>query len=298
MNDAICLLVNPTAGRGRGGRCAGPAARVLRDAGHPVRAVVGLDASDALRRAREAVAAGARALVAVGGDGLVSLALHAVAGTGTPLGVVAAGTGNDFARTLGLPLREPEAAAARIAGALAAGTGSPVDLGRVGDRWFGTVLAAGFDSRVNDRANRMTRPRGRLRYDLAILAELATLRPSPFRIRLDNGPWQEHDATLVAVGNGASYGGGLRICPRARTDDGLFDITVVGACSRRTLLRVLPSVRRGGHVDHAVVTVLRAARVTLAAPEPAAYADGDPLGGLPLTARTVPGAVRVLGADG
>ncbi|NJQ14772.1 YegS/Rv2252/BmrU family lipid kinase [Streptomyces bohaiensis] len=298
MNDAICLLVNPTAGRGRGGRYAAPTARVLRDAGHPVRAVVGLDASDALRRAREAVAGGARALVAVGGDGLVSLALHALAGTSTPLGIVAAGTGDDFARALGLPLRAPAAAAERTAAALAAGTATPVDLGRVGDRWFGTVLAAGFDSRVNDRANRMNRPRGRLRYDLAILAELATLRPVPFRLRLDEGPWQELDATLVAVGNGTSYGGGLRIAPGARTDDGRFDITVVGACSRRTLLRVLPSVRHGGHVDHPLVTVVRAARVTLAAAVTTAYADGDPLGGLPLTARTVPGAVRVLGADG
>ncbi|MFX4292679.1 YegS/Rv2252/BmrU family lipid kinase [Streptomyces bohaiensis] len=298
MNDAICLLVNPTAGRGRGGRYAAPAARVLREAGHPVRAVVGLDASDALRRAREAVAGGARALVAVGGDGLVSLALHALAGTSTPLGIVAAGTGDDFARALGLPLRAPAAAAERTAAALAAGTATPVDLGRVGGRWFGTVLAAGFDSRVNDRANRMNRPRGRLRYDLAILAELATLRPVPFRLRLDEGPWQELDATLVAVGNGTSYGGGLRIAPGARTDDGRFDITVVGACSRRTLLRVLPSVRHGGHVDHPLVTVVRAARVTLAAAATTAYADGDPLGGLPLTARTVPGAVRVLGADG
>ncbi|MEV5507235.1 diacylglycerol kinase [Streptomyces orinoci] len=298
MTSDLTLFVNPTAGRGRGARAALPAARVLRRAGYSVRTVLGMDAPDALRRAREAVAAGTGALIAVGGDGLVSLALQAVAGTGTPLGVVAVGTGNDFARANGLPVRDGEAAARLIAASLKEDGGRPRDLGLVtgSGTWFGTVLASGLDSRVNDRGNRLRFPRGRLRYDLALLAELAALRPIRYRMRLDDGPEQELEATLVAVGNGSCYGGGMRICADARLDDGLFDITVVGPCHRRTLLTVFPRVYRGSHLGHPKVTVHRAARVSLAAEAVTGYADGEPLGPLPLTAEAVPGAVRVLGA--
>ncbi|MFF2652315.1 diacylglycerol kinase [Streptomyces sp. NPDC058045] len=295
MTCEISLFVNPAAGRGRGARAAQPAAAALRDAGFRVRTVLGEDAPDALRRAREAVAAGTGALVAVGGDGLVQLALQAVAGTGTPLGVVAVGTGNDFARTVGLPIRSPAAAARLAADALKESRTTAVDLGRVGDRWFGTVLASGFDSRVNDRGNRMSWPPGRFKYDVAMLAELAAFRPLPYRITLDGGRPLEVAATLVAVGNGTSYGGGMRICARAELTDGLFDLTVVGECSRGTLVRVFPRVYRGTHLDHPVVRTFRARRVELAAPDVTGYADGEPLGPLPLTAECVPGALRLLG---
>ncbi|MEV8342735.1 diacylglycerol kinase [Streptomyces niveus] len=294
MTGEISLFVNPTAGRGRGARAAQPAARALRDAGYSVRTVLGSDADDALRRAREAVAAGTGALIAVGGDGLVSLALRAVAGTDTPLGVVAVGTGNDFGRALGLPVRDPAAAGRIAADALKNHTIRELDLGRVGGRWFGTVLASGFDSRVNDRGNRMRWPTGRFKYDLAMVAELAAFKPVPYRITLDDGIEREIEATLVAVGNGPSYGGGMRICADAVMDDGLFDVTVVGECSRATLLKVFPRVYRGTHLSHPVVTVHRTAKITLAAPGLTGYADGEPLGPLPLTAQCVPGAVRVL----
>ncbi|MGW1017383.1 diacylglycerol kinase [Streptomyces niveus] len=294
MTSEISLFVNPTAGRGRGARAAQPAARALRDAGYSVRTVLGSDADDALRRAREAVAAGTGALIAVGGDGLVSLALRAVAGTDTPLGVVAVGTGNDFGRALGLPVRDPAAAGRIAADALKNHTIRKLDLGRVGGRWFGTVLASGFDSRVNDRGNRMRWPTGRFKYDLAMVAELAAFRPVPYRVTLDDGAEREIEAALVAVGNGPSYGGGMRICADAVMDDGLFDVTVVGECSRATLLKVFPRVYRGTHLSHPVVTVHRTAKITLAAPGLTGYADGEPLGPLPLTAQCVPGAVRVL----
>ncbi|WP_405443632.1 diacylglycerol kinase [Streptomyces niveus] len=294
MTSEISLFVNPAAGRGRGAHAAQPAARALRDAGYSVRTVLGSDADDALRRAREAVAAGTGALIAVGGDGLISLALRAVAGTGTPLGVVAVGTGNDFGRALGLPVRDPAAAGRIAAAALRNHTIRELDLGRVGGRWFGTVLASGFDSRVNDRGNRMRWPTGRFKYDLAMVAELAAFKPVPYRITLDDGAEREVEATLVAVGNGPSYGGGMRICADAVMDDGLFDVTVVGECSRATLLKVFPRVYRGTHLSHPVVTVHRTAKITLAAPGLTGYADGEPLGPLPLTAQCVPGAVRVL----
>ncbi|SEG54546.1 diacylglycerol kinase [Actinacidiphila yanglinensis] len=299
MTSEITLLVNPSAGRGRGARAAEPAVRVLRAAGLDVRTVVGADADDALARARAAVATGTRAVVALGGDGMVSLALQAVAGTGTPLGVVAVGTGNDFARVNGLPVRDPAAAASVVAQALGEDRTRLLDLGRVGpgpdgDRWFGTVLASGFDSRVNDRGNRMRFPGGRFRYDVAMLAELAALRPIPYRVSFDDAAEREMEVTLIAVGNGSSYGGGMRICADAVMDDGLFDVCVVGPCSRTTLLRVFPLVYSGTHPSHPVVTVHRAARVRLTAAGVTGYADGEPIGPLPLTARTVPGALRLL----
>ncbi|MCX4397726.1 MULTISPECIES: diacylglycerol kinase [unclassified Streptomyces] len=294
MTSEITLFVNPTAGRGRGAHAAQPAASALRDAGFSVRTVLGEDADDALRRAREAVAGGTGALIAVGGDGMMSLALQAVAGTMTPLGVVAVGTGNDFARALGLPIRDPAAAGRLAAEALKGGGVREIDLGRVGERWFGSVLASGFDSRVNDRGNRMRWVGGRFKYDLAILAELAAFKPIPYRVRLDDGPVREIEATLIAVGNGSTYGGGMRICADAVMDDGLFDVTVVGDCSRTTLLKVFPRVYKGTHLSHPEVTVHRVSSIELAAAGVTAYADGEQLGALPLTARCVPGAVRVL----
>lgn len=294
MTSEITLFVNPTAGSGRGARAAQPAASALRDAGFSVRTVLGEDADDALRRAREAVAGGTGALIAVGGDGMMSLALQAVAGTTTPLGVVAVGTGNDFARALGMPIRDPATAGRLAAEALKGGAVREIDLGRVGERWFGSVLASGFDSRVNDRGNRMRWVGGRFKYDLAILAELAAFKPIPYRVRLDGGPVREIEATLIAVGNGSTYGGGMRICADAAMDDGLFDVTVVGDCSRTTLLKVFPRVYKGTHLGHPRVTVHRVTSIELAAAGVTAYADGEQLGTLPLTATCVPGAVRVL----
>ncbi|MFD3477701.1 diacylglycerol kinase [Streptomyces sp. NPDC058695] len=295
MTSEITLFVNPTAGRGRGARAAQPAASALRAAGFSVRTVVGEDADDALTRARAAVRDGTGALIAVGGDGMANLALQAVAGTRTPLGVIAVGTGNDFARSLGLPVRDPAAAGALMADALKGARIRELDLGRAGEHWFGTVLASGFDSRVNDRGNRMRWPGGRFKYDLAIVAELAAFKPIPYRITLDDGPALEVEATLVAVGNGTSYGGGMKICAGADMTDGLFDITVVGDCSRTTLLKVFPRVYKGTHLDHPVVTVHRATKVELAAEGITGYADGEPLGSLPLTVECVPQAVRVVG---
>lgn len=304
MSSEITLFVNPTAGSGRAVHAAQPAASALREAGFSVRSMVGADAPDALARLRTAVREGTGAVIAVGGDGMVSLALQALAGSMVPLGVVAVGTGNDFARAMGLPVREPARAGRLAAEALKEGRFREIDLGRVGGAgagqgqaggtWYGTVLCSGFDSRVNDRGNRMRLPAGRFKYDLAMALELAAFRPFPYRITLDGGPVIETEATLVAVGNGSSYGGGMRICADAVPDDGLFDVTIVGDCSRTTLLKVFPRVYRGTHLDHPKVTIHRAAKVTLEAAGITAYADGEPLGPLPVSAECVPAALRLL----
>ena len=287
----VTVLVNPLAGRGRARRVAGRAIAELRRCGVDVQVVVTRSAEHATQAAAEAVAAARDAVVVCGGDGAIAAVLPVLAGGTVPLGVLAGGSGNDFARALGLPVRDP-VTAARV---VARGVAGRVDLGRIGERWFGTVVAAGFDARVNERMNAMTWPRGRLRYHAALIAELAAFRPLPFSIEVD-GHRLDGDAMLVAVANTGSYGGGMRICPDARVDDALLDVTVVTSISRVKLVRLFPSVYSGRHVRRPEVLTLRGRCVRLSAPGVIAYADGERVGPLPATVTAVPGSLAVLGA--
>jgi diacylglycerol kinase (ATP) len=289
----IAVLVSPSAGRGRGAVLAVEVLAAFREAGFAPEVLPATSGPDAERQAAKAVAEGTRAVVAVGGDGTVHAALQAVAGTTTPLAVVPAGTGNDLVLALGAP-RDPLAAARAAAEDLSAGTTRRVDAGRTGDRWWATVLCCGFDSAVTDRANRLRWPRGRRRYDVAVLAELARLRPRELTLVLD-GESQSLPITMVAVGNTAWYGGGMKICPGADPADGRFDVTVVGATSRLELMRTKPRLTDGTHVDHPSVSVFRAARVELSSPGVTTYADGEPVALLPAVAECIPGALTVVG---
>ncbi|MFF1796611.1 diacylglycerol kinase, partial [Kitasatospora sp. NPDC058263] len=261
-----------------------------------VDARAGSSAQESLDLARAAVSAGSCvALVVVGGDGMINLGLQAAAGTDVPLGVVPAGTGNDHARAYGLPRGEPEAAADVIA----AGRTRTVDLGRITSadgtrRWFGSVLASGFDSLVSDRTNRLRWPHGRMRYNLAILVEFANLRPLPFRLTLADGTVIARDLTLAAVGNTSSYGGGMLICPTADPTDGLLDITLVDAMPRHRIARFFPTLFKGTHVDHPEVTTHRTPSLRIDSPGITAYADGEFMAALPVDVEAVPGALHLL----
>ncbi|MEU8271388.1 YegS/Rv2252/BmrU family lipid kinase [Sphaerisporangium sp. NPDC049002] len=290
MAGELVVLVNPAARGGRTLRLLDPVVRRLRAGDRPVSVIVGTSAQDALERACTAVAEGPEALVAFGGDGLVHLAVQAVAGTDVPLGIIPAGTGNDIADALGIPKRDPLAAA----GIVAAGETRVVDAARVGeDEWFAGVVACGFDSKVNERANQLTRPPGMAKYLLAMAQELRSFVPIPFTITLD-GEVVEQEAMMVAVGNTRSYGAGMRVCPDAVPDDGLLDVLIVGRLPKAAFLRTFPRVYRGTHLDHPAVTLRRARTVTVDAPGIVAYADGERVGPLPLTCTVRPGALRVL----
>jgi len=294
----VAVLMNPTAGRGRHGRLAEDVLAALRTGGAEVRPLQAHSVDEADHACREAVGRGAGALVAVGGDGTVNLAIQAVAGTGVPFGVVPAGTGNDFATAIGQPEGDPVAAAKAVAGALASGRTRALDLGRIDSadgcqRSFGAVLGAGFDAIVNERANAMRWPKGRRRYDFAIFAELMRLRARRYRMVLD-GRSVELDAVLVAVGNTSSYGGGMKMCPAADPTDGLLDIVVAGAISRTTLLRLQPRVYKGTHVEHPMVTCYQARIVELHADGITTYVDGERACPLPATVTSVAGALTLL----
>jgi diacylglycerol kinase (ATP) len=285
------LVVNPTSGKGRATAAADIVVAGLTAAGHTVDRLVGADGADAERLCRQAVSNDADAIVAVGGDGMAHLALQACAGTATALGIVPTGTGNDLATALGLPMGDPRASTAL----LVEGAVRTIDAVRCGEAWWACVLGSGFDAAVNDRANRMRWPRGRRRYDLAILAELRSYRPGHFVLDID-GMRAEVDAMLVALGNAPSYGGGMKVCPDAKLDDGLLDVVVVGPLTRRRFLRLFPRVFAGTHVADSSVTVFRGREVSLSGPPTAtAYADGEPMGPLPLTSTVEPGALRVIG---
>ena len=288
MAREIALLTNPTAGKGRGRRARSAVLGRLRGAGLSVRDLSGRDADEALDLARAAVSDGVDSLTVLGGDGMVHIGVQALAGTGKPLGIIPVGTGNDVARYFDLPRRDPVAAADRVI----AGQTRVVDLARSGSRYFVAVLAAGFDALVNERANRMTWPRGQMRYNLATLAELRVFRPLHYTLELD-GRQLTVDAMLVAVGNGPSFGGGLRITEGALLDDGMLDVVVIKPMTRVSLVRTYPKLFKGTHVTHPQYEHHRVRTVTLASPGITTYADGERFGNLPLTVECAPGALTV-----
>jgi diacylglycerol kinase (ATP) len=285
----IAVLTNPTSGKGRGGRIGDVVLPRLTDAGYAVRDLRGRDADEALDLARQCVSDELETLVVIGGDGMVHLAVQALAGTGTRLGVVPAGTGNDVARALDLPRKDPVAATDLII----AGHERSIDLARIGHKYYVTVLAAGFDAIVNERANQMTWPKGQMRYNLATLAELRTFEPIPYLLEVD-GEQHRFSAMMVAVGNGSSFGGGMRIAEGALLDDGLLDVIAIAPMGKLELLRTFPKLFSGTHIGHPKVRHFPARTVTIAAPGIVAYADGERIAPLPLTVEVVPAALNVL----
>ena len=293
----VLLVFNPTAGGGRAGRLVPRVAERLTGDGVEVDQHQTRSLEDARLAACEAAGA-VDAVVAVGGDGTVGACAAGLADAGprsrAALGVVPAGGGNDAARSLGFPVRDPLAAA----GLLTRLRRRPADLATVAGRGYLNVAGAGFDSEVNRVANqRLGWAGNRPRYVGAVLAQLAVGRTARFRLVLD-GRAQEVTGWLVAVANGPSYGGGMRVAPQASLADGLLDVVVIAGIGKLEFLRTFPKVFGGRHVDHPAVTVHRAARVELDADRLLhVYADGEAAGTLPATFEVRPAAVTVLAAD-
>lgn len=291
----VTALTNPLSGHGAAVEASQRAIARLKHQGLEVIEIVGEDADDARVLLAAAVDNGTDAVVVTGGDGVITNALQVLAQTDVPLGIIPAGTGNDHAREFGIPTKDPEAAADIVV----EGWTETIDLGRIRgndgtDKWFGTVAATGFDSLVTDRANRMTWPHGRLRYYVAMFAELSQLRLLPFRLVLDGKQEIETDLTMTAFGNTRSYGGGMLICPNADRTDGLLDLTMVRSESRTKLVRFFPTALKGTHVGLDEVTTARAKSVHVECPGINVYADGDYACPLPAEISAVPAALQVL----
>ncbi|NYE94982.1 diacylglycerol kinase (ATP) [Psychromicrobium silvestre] len=293
----IVVAVNPQAAFGSRRGAGEQVAELLRAAGHQPRLLREASYQALATQVHQALATGVDALLMVGGDGMVHLGVNALAAPGvppTPMGVIPVGTGNDAARSLSLPLRDVPAAVERFL--LGAENPQLIDLGRIssatGERYFAVSCSAGFDAKVNERANSWRWPKGRNRYNLAIARELATFRPISYRLEVDGVP-EEIEAMLIATANGQSLGGGMKITPEAVMNDGELDLFVVAPMSRLRLMNLLPKVFSGTHVGAPEVSIRRVRSVRIEASNVVAYADGERIGPLPTQIDIVPGALTM-----
>ncbi|NDZ97192.1 YegS/Rv2252/BmrU family lipid kinase [Streptomyces sp. SID6673] len=291
------VLANPHSRHGAGRAIAERAVREFEARGIDVELIIGRDAQDAAERAAKAARTDTDAIVVVGGDGSVRLALEATVDTGTPVGVIPAGTGNDVARNLGIPLDDAAAAVKVIAN----GHTRTVDLGRVTfpdgrSSLFATVAATGFDASVTARAIEMSWPKGQARYTIAALLELIGLRSRHYHVRVDETELDD-DMVFASVGNTTSYGGGMQITPAASMVDGSLDVTLAvrpSRFARLTVAKVFPTVFSGRHVDHQMVRTLRGREIEFYCDPPALVSiDGDLVGELPATFEVVPNAAVI-----
>ena len=231
-------------------------------------------------------------VVACGGDGTVHLAANSLPDMQIPVAVVPLGTGNDFARFIGI--KNP------IEGlrVLSDGCATTIDHGVItlsdGEtRKFIGVASCGFDAQVNERANRYRGPTGTLKYLFALLIELSKLSTCQLDILISGEARRSERMTLVAIGNTTSYGGGMKMCPTADAHDGLLEVTFVAKVSRRVLLRVLPKVFWGTHVKHPLVTQTSTTTIDISGEAFPVYADGERVGVGPVSVHVVPGGLRV-----
>ena len=285
---SLALIANPVAGGGRGRRALGAACAELERRGARFRALTTASASDATRLAREVAGGAVETVVAVGGDGHVGSLAGVLRETDTPLAIVPAGRGNDLARVLGIPT-DP-AAAARLA---LDGEAHPFDVGEVDGAPFLGIASLGFDSDANRIANE-SRLRGNAVYLYAALRALASWRHAHFEVTVDGEP-HAFSGYTVAVANSRAYGGGMMLVPHARLDDRRLDVLMVHEHSRLRWLASLPRVFRGAHVGDPRAEFSTGQVVEVRADRPfTVYADGDPIGELPVTVRVGGRQVRIV----
>jgi len=292
----LVLAANPAAGGGRAASVIAHVVERLDRAGADVILCQESSAEELRSRLLSELKSGPDAVVALGGDGTVHLVMNALGEKPScSMGIIPIGTGNDIAASWGIPLDTNEA----IEHLVTALGREPrmVDVGvatREGKAtFFGAVYSAGFDAIVNERANAMRFPRGSSRYILALLIELASLRPRKYTLTLD-GVTREQDALLVAVANGPSFGGGMRVAPDASLTDGKLDVFVLRPLPRRTFLRIFPKVYSGTHVSHPAVEITRAREVSVDVGGIVGYLDGERHGSLPVTVRVNSSVLPIL----
>ena len=289
----IGLIINPTSGKGNGKVHGELAKKTFIEAGMDVLDLSAESFEAARVKAEAAIKAGKLdALVVAGGDGMAHLGVNLCAGTDLPMGLIACGTGNDAARTLGLPVVDG-AAGARV---IMENITRRIDLGHGAnedrDFYFFGSLSAGFDAVVNARANKWSWPKGPSRYILAMLRELAVFKPLKYTAVVD-GVKREIEAMLCAVANSRSFGGGMLIAPEASIEDGELDLFIVHPLSRPAFLKMFPKVYTGGHVTHPAVEIVRAKHLSINAGNVPTFADGEYVGSKPVTIKVAPQTLNV-----
>ena len=289
VNDRGGIVIyNPTAGRGRGGVLRMEAQRMLGDKWEwrPT-----MKAGHARELAKQAASEGAAVVAAFGGDGTVGDVARGIYGSDSILGVLPVGTGNDYARNLGIPLDLPEATQTILTGMV-----RRVDVGILNGTPFINNAGLGFDAQVMTTMNRSIRfTRGKPAFILATLKTLGGFKPFTLQIQCDDEPMLTEKAMLVSILNGQMYGAGMKAAPYAEVDDGQMDIMIVRALPKPALLALFPKVISGNHLNHKAILMKKARKIEIQAipPQPVNL-DGDVTGLTPVTIEVVPRSLQVL----
>jgi len=291
MSGNLLVVSNPLSGSGKSTSLAKEFSRVAEDAGfHPILIdIVGIEAMlrECVTQLNSEKFLG---LVSVGGDGLLHELLPLIKQYGLPFTVVPAGTGNDFSRAIGTNGYSKNELVKLI-------TQEPTHIDSFTVQSDAKIVSAcqvlslGFDALVNERANSFHRIRGKIKYVAALLRELPLFKPLDFSITID-GVVYHRTAMLIAIANGPSYGGGMRICPTANNSDGVLDLLVLNRVSIFELLKVFPRVYSGSHISHPAIELFQGKRIVVDA-KAKGFADGEFVGNLPLTITVDPGSLEV-----
>ena len=280
--NRLLVVANPNSGRGRAIRKAEEFIYVANKMGFdPL--LIAVDGKESMLSAIEEVLTTRNSkifgLVAVGGDGLIHTLLPLLNSYMLPFTVLPSGTGNDFAREIGNNKLSNIEIVKKISS-----TPRPIDSlvieGENGLFRACQVASLGFDAIVNERANSLKRIKGKIKYVFATIAELPLFKPITFHVEIDGVDFSG-ESMLIAVANGSCYGGGMKICPDAKIDDGLLDLLILSKVNIPVLLRVFPRVYRGTHISHPAIKLARGKKVRIEAPTKA-YADGEFVSRLPI----------------
>ncbi len=297
------FVVNPRSANGGTGARWPALEAYLRDLGMEGETRYTTAPDDARRLTVEALARGVRLVVAVGGDGTINEVVNgffdpSVSSSGAELGILPCGTGGDLIRTLDISRNPYHAAEQLLKGSarkLDVGLARFQSGGREVERYFVNIAEAGLGGAVVERVNRTSKALGGFASFLAgTLATFATYRPGELTLAVDGGAPRTLRAWNVVVGNGCYFGGGMRILPDARPDDGLFDVMVVGDVPRSALFANVAAIYRGTHLRQAGVEHFRAREVTVDSAVPLLLdLDGEQPGTTRVTFQVVPGALTV-----
>jgi diacylglycerol kinase (ATP) len=282
------LVINPVSGQGKGATVGTYVAGFLKQRSIDYTIVTGNNSVALMDHLQTFINKNSdcEGVIAVGGDGLLHILLQRIVPAQIPFTLIPAGTGNDFVRTMGWDLENIDSQLESVL----TNRPSTIDLGLVDGEWFGAILSTGFDSVVNEKANSMRWPKGPMKYNAAIATELPRFKPRHYEITLDDRIIST-EAMLIAVANGRSYGGGMLVCPNASISDGYFDVMVLHPVTKLEFVKVFPRVFAGTHVTHPAVEILRSKTVRIES-KAVAYADGERIGQLPVSAECISNAVQ------
>lgn len=238
---------------------------------------------------RQAALDGAETILSIGGDGTALEVAKGLLGTNCALGMIPAGTGNDFIKTLALP-REPAAALDFILSHPA----RPTDIGEINGQIFLNEIGTGFDVSVLDHAAKAKKyVRGILPYFYGVVRTLFRFHSIPLTYSADGGEPVATDAFVVGAANGGVIGGGIVIAPEAKADDGLLDVVIVGKIQGRRLLNRLIGLMKGNILTFPETTHFRAASVSFSVPGGRINVDGEIMEMKTVQARILPGALLI-----